>query len=51
MENRICPCCGTENKGLDLKETEGFFVCSNCKMKIDSRTGEAEPEKEPDDKD
>ncbi len=50
LENRICPYCGTENKGLDLKEPEGFYVCSNCKMKINSQTGEGEPEKENDDK-
>ncbi len=25
-----CPYCGTEQKGLDLKETNGSVVCSNC---------------------
>lgn len=25
-----CPNCGAEQKGLDLEETEGSFVCSCC---------------------
>ena len=26
----ICPYCGAEQKGLDLKETNGSVVCSKC---------------------
>ena len=31
LVNKICPNCGTEQKGLNLKETNGSFVCSKCK--------------------
>lgn len=29
--NVICPNCGAEQKGLNLDETEGSFVCSKCR--------------------
>lgn len=29
-----CPICGTINKGLYLKETEGHFECAKCKSQI-----------------
>lgn len=29
-----CPICGTINKGLYLKETEGHFECTTCKNHI-----------------
>ncbi len=28
--NVNCPNCGAEQKGLDLEETEGLFICSCC---------------------
>lgn len=31
LVNKICPNCGTEQVGLNLKETNGSFVCSKCK--------------------
>ena len=36
MTVKVCPNCGTENKGLDLVETKGIFICSNCKKVIDA---------------
>lgn len=29
-----CPICGELNKGLYLKETEGWFICERCKNKV-----------------
>lgn len=31
LVNKICPNCGTEQVGLNLKETNGSFICSKCK--------------------
>ncbi len=28
--NVNCPICGTEQKHLNLEETEGSYVCSKC---------------------
>lgn len=25
-----CPICGTVNKGLNLAETNGWFICEKC---------------------
>ena len=36
MTDKKCPNCGTENKGLDLVETQGIYICSNCKKVIDT---------------
>ena len=35
--NLKCPKCGAEQKGLNLEETNGSFVCSKCgeQTKID----------------
>lgn len=30
----ICPNCGAEQKGLNLKETKGSIVCYNCDDKF-----------------
>lgn len=30
-----CPHCGAEQKGLDLKETNGSAVCSNCEKQFE----------------
>ena len=29
-----CPICGELNKGLYLKETDGWFICERCKNKV-----------------
>jgi transcription elongation factor Elf1 len=29
-----CPNCGAEQKGLDLKETNGSVVCSECELQF-----------------
>ena len=29
-----CPNCGVEQKGLDLNETNGSVVCSECEMQF-----------------
>lgn len=39
-ENKICPNCMTENKGLDLIETEGIYICSKCKKLINTKINE-----------
>ena len=31
LENKRCPNCGTVQVGLNLKETNGSFICSKCK--------------------
>lgn len=30
LVNKICPNCKTEQKGLDLIETDGSYICSKC---------------------
>lgn len=37
QEDRKCPYCGTINKALDLKESNGLFVCSNCEKVVDTK--------------
>ena len=34
MQEIKCPNCGVEQKGLDLKETNGSVVCSECEMQF-----------------
>lgn len=29
-----CPKCGAEQKGLDLLETDGSYICSKCGEQI-----------------
>ena len=29
-----CPICGSVEKGLNLDETGGWFVCSKCKSEV-----------------
>lgn len=36
MTDKICPNCGTENKGLDLVETQGVYICYSCKKVINA---------------
>lgn len=38
-ETKICPNCGTKNKGLDLVETQGVYICCQCRKIIDAKTG------------
>lgn len=30
-----CPKCGAEQKGLDLKETNGSVVCTECETQFE----------------
>ena len=39
-ETKICPNCGTENKHLDLVETHGTYICSNCRKVINAANDE-----------
>lgn len=32
--NEKCPICGELNKGLYLKETDGWFICEKCQNKV-----------------
>ena len=35
-----CPKCGAEQKGLDLKETNGSVVCSECETQFEVKVDE-----------
>ncbi len=35
-----CPNCGAEQKGLDLKETNGSVVCSECETQFEVKEDE-----------
>ena len=37
-DKKICPECGAENKGMDLDETQGIYICYNCRKVIDAKT-------------
>lgn len=39
-KNKVCPNCGTENKHLNLDETQGFYICSHCRKVINATTNE-----------
>ena len=30
IHDRICPLCGTINKGLDLQDSKGLYECEKC---------------------
>ncbi len=32
--NVVCPKCGTLQKGLNLDETNGLYICSNCQAEV-----------------
>ena len=32
--NVICPKCGALQKGLNLDETNGLYICSNCQAEV-----------------
>lgn len=40
-----CPNCGAEQKGLDLTETNGSYICSKCgeevKVNLEERNKQA----------
>lgn len=40
LKDKKCPYCGTMNKGLDLKESDGLYVCSNCERVVDTKKDE-----------
>lgn len=39
-ENKVCPNCGTENKHLNLIETQGIYICCNCRKIINAANNE-----------
>ena len=41
---QLCPYCGTVNRGLDLDESDGLYVCSNCERTVDTKKDEMQPE-------
>lgn len=38
QSNEKCPICGTENKGLNLVETNGWFICEKCGSEVNNLT-------------
>lgn len=42
MFNVKCPKCGTQQIGLNLKETVGTFICSHCEKLIKIELSELE---------
>lgn len=38
LSNENCPICGMENKGLNLAETNGWFICEHCKSEVNNLT-------------
>ncbi len=36
LYNEKCPICGTENKQLNLDETNGWFICEKCGNKVNT---------------
>lgn len=36
--NEKCPICGTENKQLNLDETNGWFICEHCGYEVNNLT-------------
>lgn len=47
--NTICPKCGMLQKGLNLEETNGLYICSSCQaeIKVDLITLGKEEKKNP----
>ena len=46
LKDKKCPYCGTMNKGLDLKESDGLYVCSNCERVVDTKKDEPQTDDE-----
>ena len=44
LTDRKCPYCGTVNRGLDLDESDGLYICSNCERTVDTKKDEMQPE-------
>lgn len=44
LSDKICPHCGTMNRGLDLDESDGLYVCSNCERTVGTKKDEIQPE-------
>ncbi len=44
----ICPYCGAQQKGLDLKETKGSVVCSKCEKQFNAKSDEFKNQKNED---
>ena len=45
QENKICPVCGTVNKNLNLRETDGLYVCCLCQALVDTKAEHGKPTK------
>ncbi len=45
LYNIKCPYCGTEQKGLNLKETDGSVVCSKCEKQFIAETNKLKNQK------
>lgn len=41
----ICPNCGAVNEKLDLRETDGLYVCCRCQTLVDTKSGCCKPPK------
>ena len=37
METEKCPICRQENSGLNLEETNGWYICLKCKTEVNTR--------------
>ncbi len=46
LKDKKCPYCGTMNKGPDLKESDGLYVCSNCERVVDTKKDEPQTDDE-----
>ena len=46
LKDKKCPYCGTMNKGPDLKESDGLYVCSNCERVVDTKKDEPQTDNE-----
>ena len=45
--NEKCPICGEINKGLFLKETDGWFICQKCGTEVSNYADGVKPSKIP----
>jgi len=47
MSNEKCPICGELNRGLFLKETDGWFICQKCGSSVSNYPNGLAPHKMP----